>query len=116
MEITEIIGKKAYWGSHTFEATKDVIEGKEVVRIEVYRNVPRIYEETFFIHSKKQLMADSGDKTKSLMFFTGNLNYKTKEEIEVERKLRTGRMVKEKKLIYSNLAIDSFIKAFRHNL
>jgi hypothetical protein len=113
--LEKIIGKKAYWGRHTFEATKDIIDGEDVVRIEVYRNFPRIYEGTFFIHSKEQLLADSGDETQSLNFFTGNLGYNVREEIEVERKLKTGRIVTEKKYNYSKLAVDSFIETFRHD-
>jgi hypothetical protein len=115
-DLEKIIGKKAYWGMHTFEATKDTINGKKVVRIEVYRNVPRTYERTFFIHSKEQFVADSGNETQSLKFFTGNLNYRMRKEIEVERKLKSGRIVTEKKCVNSNLAIDSFIEAFRHDL
>jgi len=114
--LEKIIGKKAYWGRHTFEATKDIIDGEDVVRIEVYRNFPRIYEGTFFIHSKEQLLADSGDETQSLRFFTGNLGYKVGKEIEVTRKLKTGRIVTEKQTDYSYLAIDSLIEAFRHDL
>lgn len=87
--LEKIIGKKAYWGMHTFEATKDIIDGEDVVRIEVYRNVPRKYETTFFIQSREQLLDDSGDETKSLRFFTGNFKY---------------------------IAVDDFIEAFRHDL
>lgn len=115
--LEKIIGKKAYWGTHTFEASKDIIDGKEVVRIEVYRSVPRKYEITFFIQSKEQLLADSADDTKALRFFTGNLNYKVCKEIEVTRKLRTGRTVTERKKVYFKyLAVDDFIEAFRHDL
>jgi len=115
--LEKIIGKKAYWGMHTFEATKDIIDGEDVVKIEVYRNVPRKYETTFFIQSREQLLDDSGDETKSLRFFTGNLGNKVKKEIEVTRKLRTGRIVTEKKNIYFKyIAVDDFIEAFRHDL
>lgn len=113
--LEKIIGKKAHWGTYTFEASKDIIDNKEVVRIEVYRSVPRKYETTFFIQSKEQLLTDSADDTKALRFFTGNLNYKVRKEIEVTRKLKTGRIVTEKQTDYSNLAIDSFIEAFRHH-
>lgn len=81
----------------------------------MYKNVPRKYETTFFIQSREQLLDDSGDETQSLRFFTGNLNYNVREEIEVERKLETGRIVTEKKYNYSKLAVDSFIETFRHD-
>ncbi len=115
-DLEKIIGKKAYWGSHMFEASLDESTGK--VKIKVFRAFPSHsphYETSYVFSSKEEIAKASADEALSLGFFTGNLTYKNKKEIKVQRKLKTGRTVEEKKSV-SLPAIDLFIEAFHHAL
>jgi hypothetical protein len=65
----KIQGKTAYWGNHTFE----VVECDGKTRIDVYRNCTKIYETSFFVKNKKEILKLSQDENSSLRFYTGDL-------------------------------------------
>lgn len=113
--LEKIIGKKAYWGRHTFEATKDIIDGEDVVRIDVYRNVPRIFEASYFVQSPKHIIELSTDESCALKFYSGRLNGNGSEVVYADRKLKTGRVINEKTTI-SIPTIEKFLKCFKYDL
>lgn len=116
--MKQIINKVAYWGNHTFEATSDNIDGKNVIRIDVLRNFPsfaRIHEGTFFVENKRQLVKLSDDEKCALRFFTGSLSGCRRKDITITRKNKNGREVQEKSGIIVP-TIDEFIECFKYNI
>ncbi len=113
--MKQIINKVAYWGSHTFVATADKHEGKDIIRIDVYRNLPKIHENFYFVENKEQILEMSLDEKCSLRFYTGDLSRNHRKTKDIQRKNKNGRMVSEKEAFYT-LGIDEFIEAFKYNI
>ena len=111
--MKQIINKVAYWGRFTFKAYADIYDGKEVVRIDVYRNnTPSLLDNFYFIENKEQLLKMSLDLACSLQFYTDDLSYKQNIKKEVKRKNKNGKIITETVQVLVP-AIDEFIKSFR---
>ena len=113
MELNQIINKTAYWGAYIFEATSDNINDIDVIRLTVFKSVPKRYETTFFVENKEKLLEYS--ETNKLIFYTGNLGYKQRNQRTVERINKNGRKVSEIET-YDVLAIENFLESFKHKI
>ena len=113
-----IINKQAYWGLHTFRATLDTTNVEEPsIRLEVYRNLSKKHEGTYFFKNKEELLKLAADKDCALRFYVGEFfgTQLSRVKKEVTRKLKSGRIVTEMVDDYIP-TIDSFIAAFRYEI
>jgi len=110
-----IQGKQAYFGSHTFKATSNVVDGKKVTCLTVYKSFGvNKYEGTYFFNSKKQLLDLANDKECSFQFLTGTLDgihYEHKLTHPNKRGVFCG-----SKIISQMPRIDYFLSCFKHNI
>lgn len=113
--MEQIYNKKAYWGSHTFEASKMEENGKDLLVIEVYRSFLKKYETTFFFENIEELKEASvkGDAS-GLYHYTGDLNYNHYGR-KVEEKMPKAQRMRTVTRRVSVPAIDEFIAAFRYD-
>lgn len=70
MDINNIIDKTAYFGNHTFEATK---EGNSI-RIDVYSNCPKKYQASYFFTDKLEIVELADSPNSGFKSFTGSLS------------------------------------------
>lgn len=101
--MKKIQGKTAYWGNHTFKAEADKIDGKDVTRLDIYRNVPKKWEASYFFKTKKQLKDLSVDVNSAFKSYSGDLTKFRNCRVEVD-----GKYQYDKKL-----AVDLFLECFK---
>jgi hypothetical protein len=108
--MESIKNKKAYWGRFTFEAIPEIIGGEEIVRLNVYRNLPYKFENSFLIKAKEDLIDTS--PIGGLKCYTGDLSGKTIKRI----KTLTPKSRKETMNEIRVPVIDVFVESFRYDL
>lgn len=110
--MERIKNKKAYWGTYTFEAVPISDKGKELVRIDVYKNSPRKHENSYTVNSIEELKEMSANQDCSLRVYTGDLNG-TRECKTVKEDKRKKKNIAVTELIP---AIDCFIECFKYKI
>jgi len=113
--MEQIKGKVAHWGEHTFEAEASEHNGKEVIRINVYRSWLHVYEGAYFIENKEHLLQLANDESCALRFYTGNLNGQSCTGKKAVKRI-TPRSHREETVFVDVVepTIDYFLSCFKH--
>jgi len=105
--MESIKNKKAYWGNFTFEAVSEIVCDEEIVRLNVYRNLPYKLEDSFLIKTKEDLIDTS--QVGGLKCYMGDLSRKTIKKIKALTPKSKKETIKEIMVPVIDVFIESFI-------